>query len=76
MGIYAPPQDQPATNGPNYGRWKFKVEQVVKWNCVFRVQDSTMNHTGDYSYHLLVPIGTLEDVASMLRKWSGLAHSR
>jgi hypothetical protein len=71
MGIYAPPQNQPATTGPSYGRWKFKAEQVVKWNCVFRVQDSTMIHPGDYSYRLLVPIGTLEDVESMLRKWSG-----
>jgi hypothetical protein len=75
MGIYAPPQDQPATTGPSYGRWRFKAEQVVKWNCVFRVQDSTMIRTGDYSYHLLVPIGTLEDVASMLRNWSESARS-
>lgn len=70
MGIYAPPQGQSAATGPSYGRWKFKVEQVVKWNCVFRVQDSKTIRTGDYSYHLLVPIGTLEDVESMLRQWS------
>ena len=70
MGIYAPPQDQTATTGPSYGRWKFSVERVVKWNCVFRVQDSTMIRPGDYSYRLLVPIGTLEDVESMLRGWN------
>ena len=75
MGIYASPPDQSATTGPSYGRWKFKVEQVVKWNCVFRVHDSTMIRTGDYSYRLLVPIGTLEDVESMLRRWSGSARS-
>jgi hypothetical protein len=70
MGIYAPPQDQPATTGPNYGRWKFQAEKVVKWNCVFRVRDSATIRTGDYSYRMLVPIGTLEDVESMLREWS------
>jgi hypothetical protein len=75
MGIYAPPQDQSATTGPSYGRWKFKVERVVKWNCVFRVQDSILVRPGDYSYRLLVPIGTLEDVGSMLRNWSGQARS-
>jgi hypothetical protein len=70
MGVYVPPQDRPAGTGPGYGRWKFKVEKVVKWNCVFRVQDPTKIRTGDYSYRLLVPIGTLEDVESMLRQWS------
>ena len=71
MGIYAPPQEQPTTTGPSYGRWKFTLDKVVKWNCVFRVQDPTMIHTGDYSYRLLVPIGTLQDVQSMLREWRG-----
>jgi hypothetical protein len=69
MGIYAPPQDQPATRRPSYGRWKFKAERVVKWNCVFRVQSAANIRIGDYSYRLLVPIGTLEDVESMLRQW-------
>jgi hypothetical protein len=70
MGIFAPPQDQMTTGGLRYGRWKFKVEQVVKWNCVYRVHDSTPIRAGDYSYRLLVPIGTLQEVESMLRAWS------
>jgi hypothetical protein len=70
IGIYAPPQGQSPSTEPGYGRWNFKPEKVVKWNCVFRVQDPKMIRTGDYSYHLLVPFGTLQDVESMLRQWS------
>ena len=70
MGIYARPQDQSATTGPSFGWWKFKDQQVVKWNCVFRAHDPGMIRSGDYSYRLLVPIGTLEEVESMLREWS------
>ncbi len=75
MGIFAPPQNQTATTGPSYGRWKFQAAKVVKWNCVFRIQDSTAIRAGDYSYHLLVPVGTLAQVESMLRAWSGEANS-
>jgi hypothetical protein len=73
MGIYAPPHDQSVNtplNSLRYGRWKFKDAQVVKWNCVFRVQNSAGIPNGDYSYHLLVPIGTLEEVEAMLHEWN------
>jgi hypothetical protein len=70
MGIYAPPQAEAGTTGPTYGRWKFKDAKVVKWNCVFRVKDTNLIRTGDFSYRLVVPIGTLEDVESMLREWN------
>ncbi|MEY4385690.1 MAG: hypothetical protein RLY20_973 [Verrucomicrobiota bacterium] len=69
MGIYAPPERQPNTTGPRYGRWRFTAERVVKWNCVFRVHSSQPLRTGDYSYRLLVPIGTLAEVETMLRDW-------
>lgn len=72
MGIFAPPWPQPGTTGPSYGRWKFAEQRVVKWNCVFRVHDSKRLAPGDYSYRMLVPIGTLAQVEGMIREWSGV----
>lgn len=72
MGIFAPPQSQPDTSGPNFGRWKFDWAHVVKWNCVYRVRDPQGIRAGDYSYQMLVPIGTLAQVEKMLRDWRGL----
>lgn len=71
MGIFAPSQNQSATTGPSYGRWKFSDARVVKWNCVFRVYDAVAIPAGDYSYHLLVPVGTLAEVEAMLLGWNG-----
>ena len=69
MGIFSPPQDQPDTSGPTYGRWNFKDAQVTKWNCVFRVRNANGLRGGDYTYRMLVPVGTLEQVAAMLKDW-------
>jgi hypothetical protein len=69
MGVFAPPPARAGTTGPTYGRWRFKAERVVKWNCVFRVQDTKGICPGDYSYRMLVPVGTLEEVEAMLREW-------
>jgi hypothetical protein len=69
MGIFSPPQDQPDTSGPTYGRWNFKDAQVTKWNCVFRVRNANGLRSGDYTYRMLVPVGTLEQVAAMLKDW-------
>lgn len=69
MGIFAPPQPQPNTTGPSYGRWRFTDARVVKWNCVFRVNTPTGLRTGDYEYRMLVPIGTRAQVTEMLRDW-------
>jgi hypothetical protein len=74
MGIYALPQSNIATIGPAYGRGKFRNARVVKWNCVFRVHAATAIPTGDYAFHMLVPVGTVAEVESMLRYWSG--HTR
>jgi hypothetical protein len=75
MGIFSPPQTQPNTTGPTYGRWRFKAERVVKWNCVFRVRNNDGLPSGDYSYHMLVPIGTRDDVEAMLREWTARMNS-
>ncbi len=70
MGIFAPPQSQPDTSGPGYGRWRFQAEHVVKWNCVFRVRRTGERiPPGDYTYRMLVPIGTLAEVEKMLQEW-------
>jgi hypothetical protein len=76
MGIFAPPQPQPDTAGPSYGRWRFVEHRVVKWNCVFRVRRAAGLRTGDYSYRMLVPVGTCADVERMLRDWTAPAPAK
>ncbi len=76
MGIYAPPQPRAGQTGPSYGRWRFDSEKVVKWNCVFRVRAlgglaPEGLAAGDYTYKMLVPIGTLTEVESMLIRLTG-----
>ncbi len=70
MGIFAPGRPQPHTAVPGYGRWRFKAERVVKWNCVFRVRNAAGVRTGEHSYRMLVPFGSLSDVETMLRAWT------
>jgi len=72
MGIFSPPQSQPDTSGPTFGRWKFDWAHVVKWNCVFRVHNPPGIRDGDYSYRMLVPVGTLTQVEAMLQDWREL----
>jgi hypothetical protein len=62
MGIFSPDQPSQGYEGAGYGRFRFKAEKVVKWNCVFRVRDENGVKPGDYSYRMLMPIGTREDV--------------
>lgn len=69
MGIFAPPQPQSSTSGPSYGRWRFTGQHVVKWNCVFRVRATAGLRTGDHSYRMLVPVGTLAQVEEMICDW-------
>lgn len=72
MGVLGAPQKQPGTKGPIYGRWYIPEAQVVKWTCVYRVSNPRGLHTGDYSYRMLVPVGTLAQVEAMLRDWRDL----
>ena len=69
MGIFSPPPKRTDTTGPSYGRWKFDAARVVKWNSVFRVRKASGLRGGDYSYRMLVPLGTLMEVEAMLREW-------
>ena len=72
MGIFAPPQNRSDTKGPTFGRWYFHDARVAKWNCVYRVHNLEGIRDGDYTYRMLVPVGTLEQVTAMLRDWRNL----
>ncbi len=67
MGIYAPPQPAPRTTGPTYGRFRFAAEQVVKWNCVFRVHDDAGLAPGKYPFRMFVIVGNVATVTDSLR---------
>ncbi|MDH4388874.1 MAG: hypothetical protein QE269_09115 [Fimbriimonas sp.] len=64
MGIYvpaAPPGEYQKERDVNrYGRWRFKSEKVVKWNCVSRVKLS--DPPGWHFFYHYLAIGTREQV--------------
>ena len=60
MGIYS---SDPQTKG--YGRFRFPVEQVTKWNCVFRIANPKPG--GVYQYHHLIAVGTLNQVQEEMK---------
>jgi len=62
MGIFSPDQPSLGYEKAGYGRFRFKEEKVVKWNCVFRIRDAKSIAAGEYRYRLFVAVGTLEDV--------------
>lgn len=67
MGVYSPQQPSPGFANAGYGRWRFKAERVVKWNCVFRLRDSDKGiEPAEYSFRNFVVVGDLETVRSCL----------
>ena len=68
MGIWSPDQPSPGFGGVGYGRFRFKSEKVVKWNCVFRVQESAGIKPRSYQFRQYVIVGTLDDVQGTLVK--------
>lgn len=71
MGIYAPPQPAPHMTGPTYGRFRFRAEKVVKWNCVFRASDPDGLRPGDHAFRMFVIVGDLATVKDSLRRLHG-----
>ncbi len=67
MGVYAPPQPAPDTQGPSYGRFRFEREKVVKWNCVFRRKNPEGITPADFSFRLFTVVGDRETVSESLR---------
>ncbi len=66
MGIYSPDPPLPGCEKASYGRWRFKEEKVVKWNCVFRIRNKDGVPSGEHPFRLFVAVGTLEDVRNTL----------
>ena len=62
MGIYSPDQPSKGFENVGYGRWNFGPQQVVKWNCVFRIREARGIAASDYSFRTFVIVGTLDDV--------------
>jgi hypothetical protein len=66
MGVFSPEAEAPRyAHGPTYGRWRMKEFSVVKWNCVFRLQNPA-GLSGDLNCHVFVAVGSLEDVRTTL----------
>jgi hypothetical protein len=68
MGVYSPQQPSRGYEDAGYGRWRFKAEKVVKWNCVFRERNPRGISTDDRTYRVFVAVGTSEDVRQSLKE--------
>ena len=68
MGVYSPDQPSIGFENAGYGRWNFGPQNVVKWNCVFRLRNGEGIAAAEYSFRTFVIVGTLEDIRiAMLR---------
>jgi hypothetical protein len=76
MGIIAPPQKQRKIVGPTYGNFRFPLERVVKWNCVFRLSDNDGISPGEYRFCMFVVVGDLSTVRSSLCELQRLFPTR
>jgi len=59
MGIYSPDLPQKTFPTAGYGRFNFYSQNTMKWNAVFRRDDTPI---GDYHFRLYVVVGSLHDV--------------
>jgi hypothetical protein len=66
MGIFSPDQPSRGFEQAGYGRFRFEVEKVVKWNCVFRLRDQRGIAAGPYRFRQFVAVGSLQDVQRAL----------
>ena len=66
MGIFSPDQPSRGYEKAGYGRFRFKAEKVVKWNCVFRARSAKGISSGEHRFRLFVVVGTSEDVTQSL----------
>jgi len=70
-GVVDQPKESGDTKGPTYGRFRFKNEKVVKWNCVFRLRNQPKIISGDYKFSMFVVVGSLSQVQSTLNEIAG-----
>ncbi len=80
MGVYSPDQPSKGYETAGYGRFRFKAEKVVKWNCVFRTKnalpassrDRPASETrdagfkGEYQFRCFLVVGTSKDCEATL----------
>ncbi len=66
MGVYSPDQPSKGFEGAGYGRFRFKSDRVVKWNCVFRTKHATGVPGGEYQFRCFLVVGTVKDCTSAL----------
>ena len=66
MGVWSPAQPSKGFNNVGYGRFRFKPEKVVKWNCVFRIRQLKPIRTGDHVFKCYVIVGSLKNVTSTM----------
>lgn len=71
MGCIAPRQSR-----PGYGRFRFRAEKVVKWNCVFRSIGDREIAPGDYHFKTFIVVGDLQTVTKSLIRLHGSARER
>ena len=68
MGVFSPQQPSKGFENAGYGRWNFKGQKVVKWNCVFRLRDKAGVKATDYTFESFVIVGDLKTVVSTMQK--------
>ena len=69
MGVIARDPPPRGMTGPGYGRFRFRPEKVVKWNCVYRLRDDVHGIPArDYSFRQFVIVGDLATVKSSLKE--------
>ena len=66
MGIFSPDQPSKGFEKAGYGRFRFGPEKVVKWNCVFRIQNEQGVPAGKHTFRSFVIVGSLKEVSESL----------
>jgi hypothetical protein len=66
MGVYSPDQPSKGYETAGYGRFRFKAEKVVKWNCVFRTKSQLPIPGGEHQFRCFLVVGTSKDCESAL----------
>ena len=68
MGVFSPEPTNKQLGRPSYGRFDFRQEHVMKWNCVYRVRNKNGVEPGEYAFSHFVAVGDLAMVQQSLRK--------
>ena len=67
MGVYSPKSTVNGMSGPGYGRFRFRAQEVVKWNSVFRLRSPSGVPAGEYTFRNYVALGDKAMVTASLR---------